>query len=173
MMKLVVAVDEDWGIGYRGELLAHVRADLRNFARLTTGHTVVLGSKTLATFPGGRPLKNRTNIILSRRTDYAPEGALVAHSGDELLDMIKTMDDDIFVIGGASIYELLLPYCDTAYVTKFKKAYTADAFFANLDADPDWECVEIGEVQMSDAATDSEGGLEFCFCEYKRKAITK
>ena len=172
-MKLVVAVDEGWGIGYRGELLAHVRADLRNFARLTTGHTVVLGSKTLATFPGGRPLKNRTNIILSRRADYAPEGALVAHSRDELLDMVKTMDDDIFVIGGASIYELLLPYCDTAYITKFKKTYTADAFFANLDADPDWECVEVGEAQISDAATDSEGELEFCFCEYRRKTVTK
>lgn len=169
MMKLVVAVDESWGIGYRGELLAHVRADLRNFARLTTGRTVVLGSKTLATFPGGRPLKNRTNIILSRRTDYAPEGALVAHSRDELLDMVKTMDDEIFVIGGASVYELLLPYCDTAYVTKFKKTYAADAFFANLDTDPDWECVEVGEAQISDASTDSEGGLEFNFCKYKRK----
>ncbi len=169
-MKLVVAVDEGWGIGYEGELLAHVRADLRNFAKLTTGHTVVLGSKTLATFPGGRPLKNRTNIILSRRPDYAPEGALVAHSRDDLLELIKTLpEDDVFVIGGASIYELLLPYCDTAYVTKFKKAYKADAFFADLDADDAWECVSVGEEQISDPETDSEGGLHFCFCEYRRK----
>lgn len=168
-MKLVVAVDEGWGIGYRGELLAHVRADLRNFAKLTTGHTVVLGSKTLATFPGGRPLKNRTNIILSRRADYAPEGALVAHSKDELLDMIKDIEDEVFVIGGASVYQLLLPYCDTAYVTKFAKTYEADAYFHNLDADPDWECVGVGETQTSDPDTDGEGGLEFRFCEYKRK----
>ena len=170
MMKLVVAVDEGWGIGYNGELLAHVRADLRNFAKLTTGHAVVLGSKTLATFPGGRPLKNRTNIILSRRPDYAPEGALVVHSEGELLELIKTLpEDDVFVIGGASVYELLLPYCDTAYVTKFKKTYTADAFFANLDADPAWECISVGEEQISDVETDSEGGLRFCFCEYHRK----
>ena len=168
-MKLIVAVDEGWGIGYKGELLAHVRADLRNFAKLTTGYTVILGSKTLATFPGGRPLKNRTNIILSRRADYAPEGALVAHSEAELLDMIKTIEGDVFVIGGASVYELLLPHCDTAYVTKFAKSYEADAFFPNLDADPAWECVCVGETQTSDPETDSEGGLEFRFCEYKRK----
>lgn len=168
-MKLVVAVDEGWGIGYRGELLAHVRADLRNFAKLTTGHTVVLGSKTLATFPGGRPLKNRTNIILSRRADYAPEGALVAHSKDELLDMVKDIEDEVFVIGGASVYQLLLPHCDTAYVTKFAKTYESDAYFHNLDADPEWECVGVGEAQTSDPDTDSEGGLEFRFCEYKRK----
>ncbi|MBQ9079894.1 MAG: dihydrofolate reductase [Clostridia bacterium] len=169
-MKLIVAVDENWGIGYCGELLAHVRADLKNFAALTTGHTVILGSKTLSTFPGGRPLKNRTNIILSRRADYAPEGAAVAHSVEELLDIIKTLpEDDCFVIGGASVYELLLPYCNVAYVTKFKKTYTADAYFPDLDADPSWECVSVGKEQISDAATDSEGGLEFCFCEYRRK----
>lgn len=169
-MKLVVAVDEGWGIGYNGELLAYVRADLRNFAKLTTGHTVVLGSKTLATFPGGRPLKNRTNVILSRRPDYAPEGALVVHSERELLELIKTLpEDDVFVIGGASVYELLLPYCDTAYVTKFKKTYIADAFFANLDADSAWECISVGEEQISDAETDSESDLCFCFCEYRRK----
>ncbi len=168
-MKLIVAVDRGWGIGYRGELLAHVRADLRNFARLTTGHTVILGSKTLATFPGGRPLKNRLNIILSRRADYAPEGAAVAHSEAELLDMVKGIEGDIFVIGGASVYSLLLPYCHTAYVTKFEKTYTADATFPDLDADPAWECVSVGEAQQSDGETDSEGGLTFRFCEYKRK----
>ena len=88
-MFLVVAVDKEWGIGYKGELLARVKADLGNFAKLTTGKTVILGSTTLATFPGGRVLKNRTNIVLSTRTEYHPEGAVMARSLDELLEKIK------------------------------------------------------------------------------------
>ena len=103
-MKLVVAVDKEWGIGNQGELLARVRADLKNFRQLTEGHVVILGSKTLATFPGGRPLKNRTNIVLSRRTDDAPDGAVVARSIDELLELLKSYDtDEVYVIGGESI----------------------------------------------------------------------
>ena len=88
-MNLIVAVDKNWGIGYRGELLARVRADLKHFAALTTGRVVVLGSKTLSTFPGKRPLKNRTNIVLSRREDFRPEGAIVVRSEAELLDELK------------------------------------------------------------------------------------
>lgn len=169
-MKLIVAVDENWGIGYRGELLAHIRADLKNFAALTTGHTVILGSKTLATFPGGRPLKNRTNIVMSRRTDFAPDGALVAHSEDELVTLLRDIPgDDIFVIGGASIYNMLLPLCDRAYVTKFEKSFPADAFLSNLDADPAWECVSVGEEQTSSPETDSEPDMKFRFCEYIKK----
>lgn len=169
-MKLIVAVDREWGIGCRGELLAHVRADLRYFRQLTEGGTVILGSKTLATFPGGRVLKNRTNIVLSTRADYCPEGAVVVHSVDELTALLPQYDADrTFVIGGASIYRQLLPLCDTAYVTKFDKSFEKDAFFPDLDADPAWECVEVGEAQSSDSATDSEGGLCFRFCRYERK----
>ena len=114
-MKLVVAVDKNWGIGYKGELLARVRADLRYFQSLTKGNVVILGSKTLATFPGGRVLKDRVNVVLSRRKDYAPEGAIVVDSIDSLLQEIKNYESDsVFVIGGATVYEQLLPYCDTA-----------------------------------------------------------
>ena len=171
-MKLVVAVDKNWAIGYKGELLARVRADLRNFSAITTGHTIVLGSKTLSTFPGGRVLKNRTNIVMTRNENFRPEGAIIANSVEKLLDIVKDMDtDEVYVIGGASIYTQLLPYCDTAIVTKFNKSYEYDAAIENLDLSPDWVCVEMGEWQVSNPETDSEADLEFCFTTYKR--ITK
>lgn len=170
-MKLVVAVDKEWGIGYKGDLLARVRADLRYFRSLTMDKTVVLGSTTLSTFPGGKPLKGRSNIVLSRRPDFAPEGALVVHSVDELLDAVKDHNkEDIVVIGGASVYRQLLPYCDTAYVTKFQKSFDKDAYFEDLDASDEWELISVGEPQQSDPGTDSEPGLMFNFCIYKRVA---
>lgn len=169
-MKLIAAVDREWGIGCRGELLARVRADLRYFRQLTEGCTVILGSKTLATFPGGRVLGNRTNIVLSTRADFCPDGAVVVHSVGELAAILPQYDPDrTFVIGGASIYRQLLPLCDTAYITKLDKSFEKDAYLPDLDADPAWECVDIGEEQLSDAATDSEGGLRFRFCKYERK----
>ena len=169
-MKLVVAVDKNWGIGNKGELLAHVRADLRYFQSLTKGNVVILGSKTLQTFPNGMPLKNRENIILSRRDDFAPEGAIVAHSLDELLGLIKNYDSDsVFVIGGSTVYDLLLDYCDTAYVTKFDKAFESDAYFKNLDSSSQWELVSVGEKQITNPETDTVADMEFSFCVYKRK----
>ncbi len=168
-MKLVVAVDENWGIGNKGELLARVRADLRYFQSLTKGHTVILGSKTLATFPGGRVLKDRTNIVLSRRSDYAPEGAIVAHSVEELFEIVKNYDNDsVFVIGGATVYEQLLPYCDTAYVTKFRKSFECDAFFPNLDESSEWTLAEVGEEQKTNSETDTEPDMSFRFTTYRR-----
>lgn len=170
-MKLVVAVDNNWGIGNKGELLARVRADLRYFQSLTKGYNVILGSKTLATFPNGKVLKDRLNIVLSRKTDYRPEGAVVCHSVEELQTVIAELDSDkVFVIGGASIYEQLLPLCDTAYVTKFEKSFDADAFFPNLDESDDWELTEVGEEQKTNPETDTEPDMSFRFCIYKRKS---
>lgn len=169
-MKLVVAVDKNWGIGYKGELLARVRADLRYFQSLTKGNVVILGSKTLATFPGGRVLKDRVNIVLSRREGYAPEGATVVNSIESLNEEIKKYESDsVFVIGGATVYEQLLPYCDTAYVTKFGKEFESDAFFHNLDTCPDWYLYEAGEEQLTNPETDTEENMSFRFCVYKRK----
>lgn len=169
-MKLVVAVDKEWGIGNKGNLLANVRADLRNFRNLTKDNVVILGSKTLKTFPEGKVLKNRINIVLSRNPDFSPEGAIMARSIDELLEIIKEYDNDkVFVIGGSQIYSALLPYCDTAYVTKFEKSFEKDAFFPNLDEDENWELVEIGEPQTTNPETDTETDMTFCFCTYKRK----
>jgi len=169
-MKLIVAVDKEWGIGNKGDLLARIRADLLNFRDLTTGKTVILGSNTLATFPGGKALKNRTNIVLHPSEEYHPENTTVAHSIDELLEIVKAYDtNDVFVIGGASVYRQMLPYCDTAYVTKFDKSFEKDVYFPSLDENSDWELVWTGEKQVSDPEKDSEADLEFYFTEYKRK----
>lgn len=169
-MKLIVAVDKEWGIGNKGDLLARVRADLMNFRDLTSGKIVILGSNTLATFPGGKALKNRTNIVLHPSEEYHPDDATVVHSIDHLLDEIKKYDtNDVFVIGGASVYKQMLPYCDTAYVTKFDKSFEKDVYFPNLDEDPQWELVNVGEKQLSDPEKDTEADLSFYFTEYKRK----
>lgn len=171
-MKLVVAVDNEWGIGYRGELLARVRADLKNFQSLTKGNVVILGSKTLATFPGGRVLKDRINIVLSRNPDYSPEGAVMARSMEELLEILGAYNaDDVFVIGGSQIYSQLLPYCDTAYVTKFHKSFEKDAYFENLDASKDWKLVEVSDEYITNPETDTETDMKFTFCTYRRVSV--
>ncbi|MBP3322246.1 MAG: dihydrofolate reductase [Clostridia bacterium] len=168
-MKLVVAVDKEWGIGYKGGLLAAVKADLAHFRELTVGKTVVLGSTTLKTFPGGRPLKNRKNLILSRNPDFAPEGATVLRSVKEVLDYQKEHpEQELVVIGGASIYEQMLPYCDTAYVTLFEASFKKDTYFPNLDADPHWQCVQLGQQMKSTKETDTVDGMTYRFATYKR-----
>ena len=174
-MKMIVAVDREWGIGYRGDLLARIRADLMNFKNHTAGKTVVYGSNTLATFPGGKALKNRENIILHPSVDFKVEGATVVHSLDELFALLKAREntDDVYVIGGASVYTQLLPYCDTAIVTKFDKSYDKDVYIPDLDLSDAWECCEIGERQESNEETDTEGGLGFRFTLYKRVAELK
>ena len=169
-MKLIVAVDKEWGIGYKGDLLARVRADLFNFRDLTSGKIVILGSNTLATFPGGHALKNRTNIVLHPSQEYHPENTTVVHSIDELLEEVKKYDsDDVFVIGGASVYRQMLEHCDTAYITKFDKSYKKDVYFPNLDEMDEWEMVEKGEMQTSNPETDTEANLNFYFTKYIRK----
>ena len=168
-MKMIVAVDKEWGIGNKGDLLARVREDLLFFRDKTLGKVVVLGSKTLATVPGGKILKNRTNIVLTRNPDNNPEGAVVAHSLPELLEILKGYNsDDVFIIGGESIYRLMLPYCDTAFVTKFDKSYEKDAYIPSLDDTDEWELAEMGESRLSNPETDTEANLSFNFCTYKR-----
>ena len=170
-MFLVVAVDREWGIGNKGELLARVKADLGNFAKLTTGKVVILGAKTLATFPGGRVLKNRTNIVLSTREDYKPEGAVMARSIEELLEIIKNYNqEDIAVIGGASVYEQLLMYCDTAYVTRFDESFEKDAYFPDLESSGEWTCVSRSDDFYSNPETDyPKAPIKYCFEKYERR----
>ncbi len=161
-MKLVVAVDKNWAIGYKGELLVSIPADHKAFRQETTGKVVVLGRKTLDTFPGKQPLKNRVNIILSRDESYTVKDALVVHSVDELLEETKKYDpDDVYIIGGASVYEQMLPYCDTAIVTKIDHEYEADAYFHDLDNDPSWKLTDEGEEQ-------TYFDLEYNFLRYRR-----
>ena len=167
-MNLIVAVDNNWAIGNKGDLLARVRADLKYFASKTTGNVVILGSKTLATFPGGRPLKNRTNIIMSTR-DITVDGAQVVHSVDELMETVKQYpSESVYVIGGASIYNQLLPYCERAYITKFDSSFEYDTAIPNLDESDEWKCVEEGPWQVCDPETDSVPDMRFMFTTYER-----
>ena len=158
-MNVIVAVDANWAIGLDGDQLCYIPADLKRFQKLTTGHPVLLGRKTLATFPGGRPLKNRRNLILSTNPDFAPEGGEVFHTLEEAL---AACPEDTFVIGGESVYKAALDRCDLAYVTKIDKAFTADRYFPDLDADPAWEVVETeGPYTHKD--------LTFTYVTYKRR----
>ena len=161
-MKAIAAVDRNWAIGNRGQLLVQIPEDMKNFRALTSGKTVIYGRKTLETFPHAKPLPKRQNIILSRNPDYTVENAVVVHSIEELLEKIPAESDDMIVIGGDSIYHLLLPYCDKAVITKVENSYEADAWFDNLDQDPDWECTERGEDREFE-------GLIFHFDTYRRR----
>lgn len=147
-MNLIVAVDKNWAIGCKNQLLVRIPNDHKMFRQMTTGKVVVLGRKTLETFPQGMPLANRTNIILSKSKDYKVKDAVVVHSIEELLEEVKKYNsEDVFIIGGSSIYEQMLPYCDTAHITKIDHAYEADSYFPNLDEDADWEVTADSEEQ--------------------------
>ena len=139
-MNVIVAADKNWGIGKDNKLLVSIPSDMKFFRTQTTGKVVVMGRKTLESFPNGMPLKNRTNIVLTRNPDYEVKGGVVVHSVEELLEVLKPYEEeDIYVIGGDSIYRLLLPYCRTAHVTKIDFAFEADTYFPNLDEDGSWE----------------------------------
>ncbi|MBO4399625.1 MAG: dihydrofolate reductase [Lachnospiraceae bacterium] len=147
-MNCIVAVDNHWGIGRRNGLLVSIPADMRFFRTETTGKTVIMGRTTLESFPGGKPLKNRFNIVVTRDPNYKVPDAAVVHSVEEAAELAKAYpSENVYVIGGASIYRQFLPYCDTAYVTKIDYLYDADTFFPDLDADPEWECTEESEEQ--------------------------
>lgn len=162
-MNMIVAADTRWGIGRRGELLVSIPNDQRHFREETLGKVVVYGRKTLATFPQGLPLTGRTNIILSRNPEYRVKGAAVVHSVEELLRELEPYDgSEVYVIGGESVYRELLPYCDTAHVTRIDHVYDADAHFPDLDADPEWEITaESDEWTCFDIA--------YTFVKYERK----
>ncbi len=162
-MNIIVAVDENWAIGCRGDLLVRIPADHKMFRQETLGKVVVLGRKTMDTFPGGLPLAGRTNIVLSANPDYQVKDAIVVHSVQELLEELKKYDSDqVYVIGGDSVYRQLLPYCDTAHVTKIDRAYEADAFFPDLDQDGEWEITADSEEQSYFDTT-------YHFLRYERK----
>ncbi len=160
VMKLIAAVSENWGIGKDNGLLFSIPTDMRFFRETTKGHTVVMGRKTLESFPNGQPLKNRTNIVLSKNLEES-DGYIVVRSLDELLKTVSKIDDEIFIIGGESIYKLLLPYADTAYITKVNALVPADSYMPNLDGDKSWE-VESESEEIT------ENGVFFRFCTYKR-----
>lgn len=163
-MKAIVCVDKCWGIGKNGKLLVKIPQDLQFFKEKTMGQVIVLGRKTLETFPGGRPLPGRINLVLSRDPSFQKEGFTVLHSVPELKEEIqKYADREVYCVGGASIYELLLPLCETAYVTKLEQSFSADRFFPNLDEAEDWKLTFSGEpFGLED--------LTYRFCTYERGA---
>ncbi len=176
-MDLIVAVDSNWGIGRNDRLLFRIREDHLRFRDMTVGKTVVLGRKTQQTFPGGRPLKNRTNIILTRNPDFevAQGDAIVCHDLQALFKLLRsTGTGDVYVIGGESIYRQLLPYCERAHVTKIDYSTRADCFFPNLDASPDWVLEDETTHQTSEAEViDHEGlvSLTYTYCTYRHDQV--
>lgn len=163
-MKFIANVDDNWGIGRGGRLLVRISEDQKFFKRTTMGHVVILGRKTLEEFPGGRPLAGRTNIILSSNREYEVDGAVVVHSFDELFDELEKYDtDDVYVIGGQSVYRELIPYCDTGIITRTEGSYDADAHIVNLDEDPDWYVAD--ETWGEDLSR-----YRFRFVTYRRKS---
>ena len=163
-MKLIVCVDANWGIGYKNELLVRIPSDQKFFRETTTGKVVVMGRKTLESFPGGKPLKNRVNIVLSSSDKTSKvEDEIYVKTIDDCLELLKQYnEDDVYIIGGASIYKQFLPYCDTAYVTKVDREFSADTYFPNLDKDDEWEIVSESDEQTYFDNT-------FAFLTYKRK----
>lgn len=147
-MKLIVAVDKNWAIGKNGKLLVSIPADMKFFRETTTGNVVVMGKNTLNSFPNGLPLKNRINIVMTTNRSFDGKGADVVYSLEDVLEEVKKYDtDQVYVIGGAAVYEQLLEYCDTAYVTYIDYAYEADRYFPNLDKMEEWKLEEESEEQ--------------------------
>lgn len=164
-MNAIAAVDANWGIGYKGELLANIPADMKYFRAMTTNKTVVMGRKTLESFPNQRPLPNRTNIVLTKNPSYEVKGAVVVHSMDELREELKKYnEEEIFVIGGEMIYGALIDYCQYAYITKIDFSYNADAYFPTLDGRNGWSREIEGEEQ-------TYFDMIFSFDRYKNEKV--
>ena len=162
-MNLIVAVDKNWGIGYKNELLVRIPADQRFFRETTTGKVVIMGRNTLESFPGKQPLKNRKNIVITRKKNYEVKDAIVVNSIEEALEQVNDVpSENIFIIGGASIYEQMLPLCDVAHVTKIDYTYLADTHFPNLDQMKEWKITGESEEQ-------TYYDLEYKFLKYEKR----
>lgn len=162
-MNMIVAVDRNWAIGYKGKQHVSIPEDRQFFRKETTGKVIVMGRKTLETFPGGLPLKNRVNIVITRDKEYNIKDAIVCHGVEETLVRLRDYDDDdVYIVGGDSIYRQFLPYCSVAHVTKINYAYEADTYFPNLDELPEWEIEE-----SSDEKTYFD--LEYEFLKYVKR----
>lgn len=164
-MKMIVAVDQNWGIGRQNGLLFSIREDMRFFKNTTMGGAVIMGSKTLLSLPGGRPLPGRENMVLSRKGNFSTEGIALFRSADTLFDRLRERDtSQCYVIGGAAIYSLLMDYCDTAYITKVCADGKAEVFLRDMDAQPNW-------VLTSCSGLHRQGPLSFRFCTYRNRMV--
>ena len=159
-MKSIVAVDLNWGIGYKGNLLLRIPEDMKFFKQMTLGKVVVMGRETFESLPGKEPLKDRINIVLSKSKSFINEKVTICRSLDELFHELKKFDsDDVFVIGGESIFSQLLQYCTEAYVTKIENTFIEDKYFYNLDKEDEWKLVSSSEPR-------TYKDIEFRFTRY-------
>lgn len=162
-MNLIVVVDNKWGIGRDNGLLASLPGDMQYFKEHTTGKVVVMGRRTLESMPGHRGLANRTNIVLTSRPDYEAERCITVHSDEELQGELSKYDgDDVFLIGGASLYNKYYKLCDKLYITKVEADLNADTFIVNIDEDEDFEPISESEAM-------TENGITYRFLVYERK----
>lgn len=162
-MNIIVAVDKNWAIGYKNKLLVTIPADHRFFRKTTLNKAVIMGRKTLEGLPQGLPLKDRFNVVITSDPNYKVRNAVVVHSIEEALEAVKEYDSkDVYVIGGESVYRQMLPYCDTAYVTRIDYAYNADAYFPNLDEMEGWQVTDVSDEQ-------TYYDLIYYFYKYERK----
>ena len=161
MIISILNCDKKWGIGKRNGLLFSLPLDMKFFRETTKGHVVCMGENTLLSFPGSKPLKNRTNIVLSQDTSHNYDDVINVHTFEDFLHQIKkySENDDVFIIGGASIYRQTLPYVDEVLLTKVNKDGGAEVFFPNLDEMSEFKCVDEGEPIM-------DGDIEIRFTKY-------
>lgn len=162
-MNLIVAADKNWSIGNQGQLLVSIPEDKKLFREETLGKVIVMGRKTLESLPGKQPLYGRTNIILTANPDYKVKGAVICHSFQEAMELLKGYKkEDCFIIGGQSIYQQFLPYCNVAHVTFIDYMYSADTHFPDLDQDEAWEMTAESDEQ-------TYFNLCYTFRRYQRK----
>ena len=161
-MRAIVCADKNWGIGYKNRLLVSIPSDMKFFRETTTGKVIVMGRKTLESFPNGMPLKNRINIVLTRDRNYEAKGAVIVHDEEELMNELGKYDtEQIYIIGGESVYKMMLSYCKKIYVSPVDRAFQADTYFPNLDEMSEWKMTQESEEQTC-------FDLEFCFTTYER-----
>ncbi len=166
-MNIIVAVDKNWGIGKDGKLLTHLSGDMQFFKKTTSGNIVIMGRKTLESLPNSKPLPNRRNVVITRNKTYSDDNIETMRNIEEVLEFSAANDlseQEIFIIGGAQIYEVFLPYCDICYVTKIHEAFDADVYFPNIDKDDSFELIDESE-QIE------ENGYNYTFCIYKRNDV--
>ena len=162
-LSIIVAQAENRAIGLNGDMPWHLSGDLKRFKALTMGHPIVMGRRTWESLPK-RPLVGRRNIVFSQSENFAPEGAEVVHSVNDLFNLLRDSDDEVFIIGGGRIYNMLMPWVNRLYVTWVHKEFPeADTFFPVIDLS------EFTKVNETERMTDEKSGLEFCYAEYDRK----
>ena len=163
-MNLIVAVDENWGIGYLGKIQWNIKEDMTYFKNKALNKTIIMGRKTLDSFKNGGPLKNRQNIVLTKDNEFKRDEVFIVHSVEQAIEKVSLMNpDEVYIIGGQSIYEAFLPYCEKAFVTKVHGIFKADKYFLNLDQSENWILVHESDRLLT------QSGVHITFCEYKRK----